>query len=655
MPTLTPTPTPAPATESDASPTPTPRIIASLAAPDDVAVDGVDRELVVSWSPVAGAASYKVAARLANGVEPFEWSEYAAAAPPYVIADKWAAMSGLEYEVRAASMNADGRSEWSPAVTVTAPELGSAPRGAVAVEDTGYYYAVGEVMRVNLLYQWPFTRRSPFMWSVCEMDGSGCELLPIAQPTYAYPAPEAARGKRVHVQVDYDKDGLPYTALADVGVVSLEDAPRPQLPATSLPDGCEVAAPPSGEDRFMGGGSLATHLHYVESKSVKVDWDEARGGAIEPLCNALLVVTPWGRMALARSDGRVDRIEGQVPMNLEALRSHPGSANFRLDRFRVADILIRQRTAGTWDLFATHHYFTGECIRFRLSAAEILMDGGSVSVSPSWRTVFDAEPCLPRTHQRGHEAGGGMVADGREHLLIVIGHHGENGFPQDPASHFGKLIRVTIESGEARIMASGLRNPQGFTRDADGALWSTEHGPQGGDELNLLEPGRDYGWPSVSYGIDYSGYAIQDDEEDEGDHKGFAKPRFAWVPSIAVSALIVNDELQFPLWKDDLLAGSLAAHSLFRIRRHGTDVQYVERIWVGYRIRDLARMPDGRIALLDDDGRTHFISRVVERCDERPWQLRWVYGLHCYSPGDEEAADAQEAQSEEGQAGSSGG
>ena len=583
-----------------------------------------------------------MAARLANGVEPFEWSEYDAGAPPYVITDSWAAMSDLEYEVRAAAMNADGRSDWSSAVTVTAPDLRAAPADAIHVYP-GSPYAAGDSMWVGLDGQRPFTRRSTFVWSVCEMDGSGCKLLPIsANRSYESAVPEEARGKRVHVQADYDKDGYSYTALADVGVVSPEYAAAPPTP-TSLLDGCEDAAPPSGEDRFTGGGILDTHLHYVESKSVKVAWDEARGGAIEPLCNDLLVVTPWGRMARARSDGRVERIEGEVPMNIAGLRSHPDSANFSSDRFRVADILLRQRTRETWELFATHHYFTGECIRFRLSAAEILVDGGSVSVSPSWRTVFDAEPCLPRTLRGGHEAGGGMVADGPEHLLIVIGYHGENGFPQDPASHFGKLVRVAIESGEAEILASGLRNPQGFTRDADGALWSAEHGPQGGDELNLLEPGRDYGWPSVSYGVEYGGYAIQDDEGDEGDHKGFAKPRFAWVPSVAVSALIVNDERQFPLWKDDLLAGSLAAHSLFRIRRDGTNVQYVERIEVGYRIRDLARMPDGRIALLGDRGRAHFISRVVEVCDERTWLSRRVrvYGLHCYSPGDEKGAEAQ--------------
>ena len=641
-PTPTPTAPPAPTAAPTPAATPTPRIIASLAAPAGVEASAADRTLIVSWSPVAGAAGYVVAARFANGVEPFEWREYDADAPPYVIADNWAAMSGLQYEVRAASVSDDGWSEWSPAVTVTAPELRLAPAGSISVAGLGLPYAVGDHMHVNLLGQRPFTRRSPFVWSVCEMDGSRCELLPIARPTYNYSAPEAARGKRVHVQVDYDKDGLSYAALAYVGVVNPEDAPRPHFPP-SLPDGCEDAPPPSGDGEPAPEASIFTHLHYLTSESVPVDWDSAGGGAIEPLCNDLLVVTPWGRMALLRSNGGAQPIAGRVPMNLAGLQSHQGA---RDSTFRVADILLKQRTRETWELYATHHYFTGECIRFRLSAAEILMDGGSVSVSPSWRTVFDAEPCLPPTYASGHDAGGSIVADGADHLLIVIGSHGEKELPQDPGSHMGKLVRVAIATGEAEILSFGLRNSQGLARDEDGNLWATDHGPQGGDELNLLEAGANYGWPLVSYGVGYGGYPIQG--EAEGGHEEFAKPRFAWIFQTAISALVVNDERAFPLWKDDLLAGSLSGESLLRIRRDGTDVQYVERIKVGYRIRDLALMPDGRIAVLGDDGHARFLSRLVERCDERPWPTRRVYGLHCYSPGEDEAADAQ---SEEAPAG----
>ena len=167
--------------------------------------------------------------------------------------------------------------------------------------------------------------------------------------------------------------------------------------------------------------------------------------------------------------------------------------------------------------------------------------------------------------------------------------------------------------------------------------------------MNLLEPGVDYGWPAVSYGIWYGGNLLRTvPEELTGKHAGFARPVFAWVPSIGVSAMIVNDERWFPLWKDDLLIGSLSGggggrngRSIFRVRRNGTNVQYVERIEVGYRVRDLTWMPDGRMALLADGGRVHFLSRSAMYCGKQS-RLMPVYAVGC-GPWDGDAAQAPEA------------
>ena len=261
---------------------------------------------------------------------------------------------------------------------------------------------------------------------------------------------------------------------------------------------------------------------------------------------------------------------------------------------------------------------------------------------PDWRTIFDVEPCLPLNWFAGHEAGGKMLTDGADHLLVIIGAHGIDSWwarpTFDPAPHLGKLLRIAIETGETETLAIGFRNSQGLARDAEGNLWATDHGPQGGDELNLLEPGGNYGWPLVSYGVDYGG-KVPPTIEDEamGRHDGFLRPAFAWVPSPAVSAIAVNDERRFPLWKDDLLVASLTARSLFRVRRHGTDVQYAERIEIGYRIRDLTFMPDGRIALLRDGGRVHFLSRSLAYCNE---EQRNVYSVNCESIAASPAPDS---------------
>ena len=382
----------------------------------------------------------------------------------------------------------------------------------------------------------------------------------------------------------------------------------------------------SGEGRGRADGKIFTHSHLLGTLSVRVEWDEARGGALEALCGGALVAAPWGRMAFARPDGSVERVEGQVPMNLEGYRLRNPDSEVSL---RVADILLKQRSERSWDLFATHHYFTGDCARFRLSATTLLLEDGRLSASPSWRTLFDAEPCLHLAGDSGRLAGGRILTDGPGQLLIVTGYHHQGNLAQDPESHLGKLIRVDIETGDAEILALGLRNPQGFARDADGSLWATDHGPRGGDELNLLEPGRDYGWPSVSYGVRYN-HDLFGDEETAGEHSGFALPVFSWVPSVPVSALIVNDERGFPLWKDDLLIGVLGdesnGHSILRVRRVGTDVQYVERIVLGYRVRDLTQLADGGVAALADSGRVHFLAMY---CNDYLSRSNLVHGAGC--------------------------
>ena len=562
-------------------------------APASVAMSASNRRFTVAWREMPGAASYKIAVRLKNELVP-TWREYMTPSSPYTIAAMWA-MSGMEYEVRVAAVNARGQSEWSALVSMTAPVLQAAPADAISTFSPP---VVGEVVAVDLHSQRPFANQSRWHWLICSADGLERKVLPLRQlweSGHYYFMEPAMQGKHLSVQVDYDKEGVSYSATAALGVVGAARAAH------------------------------TTHLYDLQSSWVWLRWDDARGGAIAALGNDLLVATPWGRLALVRPTGEVAYLEGTVPMNQAELLAHLDKR-----RFRVADILLKRHSAGRYELFATHYYFTGECFRFRLSATTLLQQGADVSVSPAWRTVFDAEPCVRSTSL---QAGGRMLMDSPDHLLVVIGVHSQNKYAQDPASHLGKLIRVEIETGRAETLARGLRNPQGLTRDAAGHLWETEHGPEGGDELNVLVAGGNYGWPQVTYGVEYGSRVNVPRAAEVGRHDGFIKPVFAWVPSIGISSILVNDERWFPLWKDDLLIGSLSGtqgsgYALFRVRRDGTDVQYVERIEVGNRIRDLAQMPDSRLALLVDGGRVHFLSRSERCADETKWD-RSVYAIDC--------------------------
>ena len=358
------------------------------------------------------------------------------------------------------------------------------------------------------------------------------------------------------------------------------------------------------------------------------------GGAIEPLgdTDTLLVVTPRGRIALVHPASETVYLREQVPMNQAALEALEDSA-LVLHDFRVADIVLHKQSSDTFTLFVSHHYLTEDCVEFRISSTSLHLDSASAMTFSPWQTLFIADPCLTVTHGHdpnvilsGGQAGGRMLMDGAEHLLVVIGAHGwesrewgQGRWPivsDDPDAHLGKLVRIHVTTGTAEILASGLRNPQGFARDADGTLWETEHGPQGGDELNILRPNLNYGWPYVTHGIEY-GNEIWPYNKVQGRHDGFEMPVFSWTPAIAISNLIVSDSQLFPLWKNDLLIASLKARSLFRVRVHEKRVVYVEQIHIGYRIRDITQMPDGRIALLIDAPEIRFLKPFPGYCSKK--------------------------------------
>ena len=357
---------------------------------------------------------------------------------------------------------------------------------------------------------------------------------------------------------------------------------------------------------------IESHLYALQQHFVALEKASATGGAIEPLgdTDTLLVVTPRGRIALVHPAGEAVYLREQVPMNQATLEDSALPKKSKAD-IRVADILLHEQSADTFTLFVSHHYLTEDCVEFRISSTSLHLDSETAMTLSPWQTLFIADPCLTFTNKRhdpedfafeGLLSGGRMVMDGDEHLLIVIGAHGWGGrgkWPLVSDAHLGKLVRIHVTTDTAEILASGLRNPQGFARDADGTLWATDHGPQGGDELNIMRPGLNYGWPYVTHGIQY-GNKIWPFTKAQGRHDGFEKPVYSWTPAIAPSNLIVSDSQLFPLWKHDLLLASLAAQSLFRVRVHEKRVVYVEQIQIGRRIRDITQMPDGRIALLTE-------------------------------------------------------
>jgi glucose/arabinose dehydrogenase len=214
----------------------------------------------------------------------------------------------------------------------------------------------------------------------------------------------------------------------------------------------------------------------------------------------------------------------------------------------------------------------------------------------------------------GLHFGSRLVFDRKGMLYMTLGDRGEMQRAQDLGDHRGKILRLTDEGkpapgnpflgdGKARaeIFSYGHRNVQGAAlHPRSGELWAAEHGPQGGDELNLVRAGVNYGWPVITYGVNYgTGTKIG-----EGTSKpGMAQPQKYWVPSPALSGMAFYEGDRFPRWRGDVLLGALRGQALIRVRLDGERVVGDEFMLAGAlpRVRDVRVGPDGYVYLLTDE------------------------------------------------------
>jgi glucose/arabinose dehydrogenase len=245
----------------------------------------------------------------------------------------------------------------------------------------------------------------------------------------------------------------------------------------------------------------------------------------------------------------------------------------------------------------------------RVAVWKVRYDGDRLA---GGQVIFRARPDKAGT---GHPGGRILFLPDKTFLLTVGDGYDYKSAAQDPRSHLGKTLRLTREGGAPddnpfvgragflpEIWTLGHRNAQGLARDAEtGEIWLHEHGPRGGDELNLLRAGANYGWPVVTHGIDYDGKLISD----RTFAPGFERAHFFWAPSIAPSGLLVYRGNDFPDWQGRLLVGGLAYRSIVRLRRGKDTGLFVEEarmfVPVQKRIRDLREGPDGLIYVLTDE------------------------------------------------------
>ena len=213
--------------------------------------------------------------------------------------------------------------------------------------------------------------------------------------------------------------------------------------------------------------------------------------------------------------------------------------------------------------------------------------------------------------------GSRLVFDGKGHLFITQGERNQRIYAQQLDKHQGKIVRIyanglipddnpftRTKGALPEIWSYGHRNVQGAAlHPTTGELWTHEHGPRGGDEINIARAGRNYGWPVIGYGINYSGRPIP---ENEGTtREDIETPIHVWDPSIAPSGMAFYTHDRFPAWKNNLFVGALAFQLLVRLELDGESVVAEERLLLDMneRIRDVRVGPDGYLYLLTDSAR----------------------------------------------------
>jgi len=271
---------------------------------------------------------------------------------------------------------------------------------------------------------------------------------------------------------------------------------------------------------------------------------------------------------------------------------------------------------GMLDVTLHPHFSQNKLIYFSFSASG---DGGVGTEVARAQLIDGRLHNLKRIFQlqpkssSGRHFGSRLVFDPDGLLYITLGDRGEKNRAQQLDDHAGSVIRLNDDgsipvdnpfAGQAgqrsEIYSYGHRNIQGAAlHPQTGILWTQEHGPQGGDEVNLIRPGTNYGWPIITYGVNYgSGTKIG-----EGTHKeGMAQPIHTWVPSIAPSGMLFYTGDKFPHWQGNLLIGALKDQMLVRLELEGEKVITEERMLkktLG-RIRDIRQGPAGYIYLLTD-------------------------------------------------------
>jgi len=283
----------------------------------------------------------------------------------------------------------------------------------------------------------------------------------------------------------------------------------------------------------------------------------------------------------------------------------PASERLNDARFAITDIAVLSKSSTSANLLISYPSYrkNGNCVVVKLDAYKLTLGSKpSITKGKNW---FTSKPCVPISAVQ-HAAGRLAVIDEKTTYLTV----GDLGFSKIGSKSARGDLGGVFKIGASKVekISTGHRNQQGIELIGND-LYISEHGPRGGDELNLIKKGADYGWPTVTYGQAYSsGDYVRPTRS--GTHDGFQLPLYNWVPSVAPTELVALPAAgKWGSWSSQLVMGTLKEQALIFIQLSGKDkVGQVASVDVSDRIRDLELLPDGRLVATTDSGNLLLIS-----------------------------------------------
>ncbi|BCM24385.1 hypothetical protein ZMTM_06440 [Methyloradius palustris] len=383
----------------------------------------------------------------------------------------------------------------------------------------------------------------------------------------------------------------------------------PSKPSSPYPAVLDASANSNGDVEPI---KIASVYGTLALKEYKLPFEDAYpSGSFEKLNkNQFIFISKCGDVYFSNLDFTKPDGELVLVKPAKALSKYTPGSDESTDESSSKKVVYCKDLSGVKDslivknsLFVAYTTWDEQNNGARLAVSEFDLDLVNSEVTFK-REIYLSRPAIKEPFL-GHQVGGKMALGENENTLyLAIGDFSKPDKVQDKTTSLGKVIKIDLKSLSAEVYATGFRSPNGglFYDHETNELWLDDHGPRGGDEINLVKRGKNYGWPIVSYGTIYERDGIGGYYGNKfNNHEGYEKPAMTFVPSIGIGPIAKYASTgKNDYWDNDYFVAGMGSMTLLRIRKEGTNLVYAEPVLTGYRIRAIKIDPDGTFYLKTD-------------------------------------------------------